>query len=93
MPPPRARGGAAPLRGQPEFNILKTAGSSLGFKHSEVTRAKRSGENNHFYGKAHTPEALAKISKAKTDPNYPMHGFTGDKSPTSKKYLFILILL
>jgi len=67
----------------PELNILRIAGSSLGFKHSEVTRAKRSGEN--FYGKAHTPEALAKISKAKTGDNNPMHGFTGDKSPTSKK--------
>jgi len=70
----------------PEYNILKTAGSSLGYKHTKETLAKMSeanlnkslseetkaklseinkGENHPFYGKAHTPETLVKISAAK----------------------------
>jgi group I intron endonuclease len=36
----------------PEYNILKIAGSSLGFKHSDVAKAKislaKSGEKHHF---------------------------------------------
>lgn len=35
---------------QPELNILKTAGSLLGYKHSEESLAKFSGENNPMYG-------------------------------------------
>jgi len=35
----------------PEYNILKIAGSSLGFKYTEESLAKRSGENNHFFWK------------------------------------------
>lgn len=33
------------------YNILKVAGSLLGFKHSEKTIAKMSGENNHMFGR------------------------------------------
>ena len=40
---------------KPEYNILKWAHSSLGFKHSEESRAKmsssRAGENNPMFGK------------------------------------------
>lgn len=50
----------------PEYNLLKIAGSSLGHKHIEETLAKRSGENNHFYGKSHTTETKALISKTFT---------------------------
>jgi len=38
----------------PEYNILKVAGNKFGFKHSEVTKTKRSlshkGINHHFFG-------------------------------------------
>jgi group I intron endonuclease len=50
---------------KPQYNILKIAGSRLGYKHSEVTKAKMSishtGKNNHFYGKTHTYETRKKI--------------------------------
>lgn len=60
----------------PEYNILKTAGSSLGFKHSDEIRAKISnslaGERNPMFGKTgsqsprfgkqHSEETRAKIS-------------------------------
>lgn len=49
----------------PEYNILKIAGSSLGFKHSDVAKAKISlaklGEKHHFFGIKHTEEHIAKI--------------------------------
>jgi group I intron endonuclease len=40
----------------PEYNILKIAGSRLGFKHSEATKDKMRGINNHFFGKTHSNE-------------------------------------
>ena len=51
------------------YNFLSTAGSSLGYIHSEETRAKmseahkglQSGANHPMYGKTHTPETLVKI--------------------------------
>jgi len=68
---------------EPEFNILKVAGSSLGYKHteelltklsqpkSEITRAKislaQSGENNPMFGR--------------TGENHPMFGRTGENHP------------
>ncbi len=45
----------------PEYNILKVAGSILGYKHTEESIAKRTGENNHFYGKTHTEETKTKL--------------------------------
>lgn len=60
---------------QPEFNILKTAGSLLGHKHSPETIAKISGENSHmygkigplnpFFGKFHSDEIKALIGQAR----------------------------
>ncbi len=51
----------------PEFNILKVAGSLLGYIHSDETKAKLSetfsGENNPFYGKTHSEQTLIKISE------------------------------
>ena len=35
----------------PEFNLLKTAGSLLGHKHSPETIIKLSRKNSHMYGK------------------------------------------
>ena len=49
----------------PEYNILKYAGSSLGFVHSEETKLKLSiknkGINNFMYGKTHSEETKFKI--------------------------------
>lgn len=68
---------------KPEYNILKKAGSSLGFKHSEETLKKlsaaqkaidRLGKNHPMFGKKHTEESLAKISDAKKGEKHPMFG-------------------
>lgn len=48
------------------YNILKVAGSPLGYKHTEEDLAKFSGENHHLFGKSHLPETIAKISKTLT---------------------------
>jgi group I intron endonuclease len=51
---------------KPEYNILKIAGSLLGFKHSLETRAQMSaineGKQNPMFGKARPAETKAKIS-------------------------------
>jgi hypothetical protein len=57
---------------KPAYNILTTAGSSLGFKHSSETKALMSkakqdvfnGENHPMYGKNHSEVAKAKIGAA-----------------------------
>jgi len=46
----------------PEYNILKVAGSPLGFKHSAKTLTKLSEIR---IGKTHSAETIAKIRKAK----------------------------
>lgn len=50
---------------KPEYNILKVAGSLLGFKHSEDTIAKfkkaRYKENNPMFSKLHTEESKLKM--------------------------------
>ena len=58
------------------YNFNPTAGSILGYKHTEDTMAKMSGENNHMYGRTHTPETLVKISEAMSGANHPMYGRT-----------------
>jgi len=50
---------------RPEYNILTTAYSSLGYTHTEETLAKISKENNHMFGQNHTEEARAKMVAAK----------------------------
>ena len=51
---------------KPEYNSLKIAGNTLGYIHSEGTIAKmsekKSGKNNHFFGKTHSKEAKLKTS-------------------------------
>uniref|UniRef100_UPI0030E18AC6 hypothetical protein n=1 Tax=Dematophora necatrix TaxID=2751867 RepID=UPI0030E18AC6 len=53
----------------PEYNILKIAGSLLGFKHSEATLMKfklvKESKNNPMYGKVHLQETKLKISESK----------------------------
>jgi group I intron endonuclease len=80
---------------QPEFNILKKAGSSLGFKHSNESLAKMSiakkgenhpmfgitSENHPMFGKTHELESLVKMSEAKKGENNPMFGIIGENSP------------
>jgi hypothetical protein len=63
----------------------------LGYKHTEESLAKRSGENhplfgktgeNHpMFGKSHTPESLVRISQALSGENNPMYGIIGENSP------------
>lgn len=47
---------------QPKYNILKVAGSSLGYKHTEESFAKFNEENHHLYGKTHSPSTIVKLS-------------------------------
>ena len=53
----------------PEYNILKTAGSLLGFNHSKDTVLKfkkaKNNENNPMFGKFHSKETKLKMSKIK----------------------------
>jgi len=53
---------------KPWYNICKIAGSNLGFKHSEMTKAKLSinntGVNHPFFGKRHTYESIKKIEES-----------------------------
>nr|QCW06906.1 ribosomal protein S3 [Drechslerella brochopaga] len=56
---------------KPEYNILKTAGSSLGLIHTEKTREILSALRK---GKKHSAETLAKISEASKGEKNPMFG-------------------
>lgn len=53
----------------PDYNILKKAGSHLGYKHTEETIAKLvlalKGEKHPMFGKLHTEETLALMSRIK----------------------------
>lgn len=53
----------------PEYNILKTAGSLLGFQHSSSTIVKfkkaKGNENNPMFGKFHSEETILKMSAIK----------------------------
>lgn len=57
----------------PEYNVLKIAGSSLGYKHKEEDKLYadknpmfgRIGELNPFFGKTHAEETLLRMSEAK----------------------------
>jgi group I intron endonuclease len=71
----------------PEYNILKVAGSSLGYKHLEESLLKmsltKSGENHPrgMQGKTHSEETLLKMSSAKLGNNNPMFGKIGENHP------------
>jgi group I intron endonuclease len=77
----------------PSYNILTIAGSPLGRKHTEESKAKMSdskqgvyeAENNPMYGKTHTTETKSIMSQAKKGKydglNNPMFGRTGEKNP------------
>lgn len=75
---------------KPEFNILPTAGSSLGYTHTDEAKAKLSEANlgktltaetkakisEAFRGKTLSAETKALISKTKLGENNPMYGKT-----------------
>lgn len=56
---------------KPKYNILKVAGSLLGYKHSEETKALVSKTHK---GKIVSAETIAKISEAKLGDNHPLFG-------------------
>jgi group I intron endonuclease len=82
---------------KPEYNILKVAGSSLGYRHTDESLAKmseaqksidRTGENHPMFGKtfSHSAETLLKMSEAqksidRSGENNPMFGKTGENHP------------
>jgi len=60
------------------YNFNPIAGSSLGYKHTEETRAKmseaKSGANHPLFGKTHSPESKAsegRSSNSKSGNNHP----------------------
>src|SRR5947209_20238381 len=59
---------------KPKYNILKRAGSSLGFKHTEETLAKISaankGEKHPMYDKTNTEKTLTKVAAFRTEKNH-----------------------
>ena len=55
----------------PEYNILSTAGNSLGYKHSEKSLAKMSLAKLGF---KHSEETLAKMKAANSGENHPLYG-------------------
>lgn len=76
------------------YNILKVAGSSLGFLHSVETVAKlseigkgKTRENNPMFGKTHSTETIILMSEAKIGENNPMFGKTGIGHPNYGKTL------
>lgn len=68
----------------PEYNILKIAGSSRGFKHSKETKIKISKslkgiyikEKSVLFGRTHTNETKKLMSLKKVKYNNPMYGKT-----------------
>jgi len=72
----------------PHYNILNTAGSLLGFKHSDQSRANISksltgeknpmygkiGEMNHMFGREISEQTLAKLFKSLTGEKNPRYG-------------------
>jgi len=67
---------------KPEYNLLPTAGSWLGYKHSDESRKKMSdvkiglqaGDKNPFFGKNHSAETRKRLSEANLGENHPFFG-------------------
>lgn len=82
----------------PVYNILKVAGSLIGPKHLEVSKALRSeamkGKDHPFFGKSHSVETLAKMRKAKTGENNYFYGKTHSPETLAKfrKKVFVYSL-
>lgn len=62
---------------QPEYNILRVAGSALGHKWNEAQREEarvRNTERNPFKGRKHSPETLALMAAVKVGKPSPIKG-------------------
>lgn len=67
---------------EPQYNILKIAGSSLGFNHSEETKAKISkalkgiyiGDKSALFGRLHREDTKDLMSLKKAGKNNPLYG-------------------
>lgn len=68
-----ARKLGVPTRNSKDASTLANTGEKNPAKRPEV-RAKLSGENNHFYGKTHTEDAIQKITNANSGKNHNMYG-------------------
>ena len=49
--------------------------------HDPEFRNKMTGENHYMYGRTHSDETIAKISKSNSGENGPMYGMSGENSP------------
>jgi group I intron endonuclease len=76
----------------PGYNVLKTAGSTLGYIHSEETKNKisksLSGSNSPYFGKTLSAEVCAKLSESKKGKNNPRFG----KSALNARNVYIYSL-
>jgi group I intron endonuclease len=66
---------------KPEYNILKIAGSLLGFNHSDESRGKISAS---LLGIKKSEATRAKMSESKKGENHPLFGKTRSESTKSK---------
>ena len=64
-----------------KLNLSPTAGSTLGFKHSNFFKSDRKGRLNPMYGKIYSPEFISMQTRNKKGINNPMFGIK--KSPTT----------
>lgn len=73
----------------PIYNILKKAGSSLGYKHTQESLAKLSlanlGEAHPFYGKFHSEETIAFLSEINKGENHPSFGKSASAETVTKQ--------
>lgn len=67
------------------YNILITAGSLLGYKHSMESLAKMSGENHPNFGKQLSPYTKERISEALSGENNSQFGKKGVNNPNFGK--------
>jgi group I intron endonuclease len=74
------------------YNFLSTAGSSLGYKHSEESKAKISdfltGANNHMYGRTganHPQFGITPTNAFHSGANLPMYGWL----PTNAMTIYV----
>jgi len=76
---------------KPRYNILSTAGSTLGYKHTTESLAKMSGGNNPAYGRSGAMNPMF----GRTGVDHPMYGVTGadhpnfGKVPANAKTVFV----
>jgi len=73
---------------EPQYNILKDAGSSLGLKHSEETKAKlanKKGSLHHRFG-IKRPEDEIKLMRINYSKTKPIYQYTSNKTSLIAKF-------